>query len=372
MRQEQGTASNIKSDHTRKHVVDSISKILQRLKSFGKPPERGLIMFCGAVVPDGGCQPGSEKIETWEFEPPKDLNQYLYRCDDHFHVDILKSMLKDDDVVGFLALDAKDAGWGLLYGDRLEVIDQTGSGVPGKHRQGGQSAKRFQKLREMHLAEYYTRVAYTTRKHFLDDRKVKGVIVSGPGHTKEEFVNGKWLEYRVKGMVLGLLDASYAGPDGVRESFEKSGELLAGSKLAEDRALVNKILSEINRSSGLVAYGVKDSELAIMDGSAHTVILSDSLGLARLESKCRCGRSDVEIVKAVEAIGRLAEIGRAACTDCSSQGVVVVQQDMVEYFATLASKHGAKAELVSGKAEYGNIVSNLGGAAVLLKYRRNY
>ena len=352
--------------------MDSISKILQRLKSFGKTPERGLIMFCGAVVPDGGCQPGSEKIETWEFEPPKDLNQYLYRCDDHFHVDILKSMLKDDDVVGFLALDAKDAGWGLLYGDRLEVIDQTGSGVPGKHRQGGQSAKRFQKLREMHLAEYYTRVAYTTRKHFLDDRKVKGIIVSGPGHTKEEFVNGKWLEYRVKGMVLGLLDASYAGPDGIRESFEKSGELLAGSKLAEDRALVNKILSEINRSTGLVAYGIKDSELAIVDGSAHTVILSDSMGLARLESKCRCGRSDVEMVKAAESIGRQADIERSACADCGLQGVVVVQEDMVEYLATLASKHGAKAELVSGKAEYGNIIFNLGGAAVLLKYRRNY
>jgi peptide chain release factor subunit 1 (aeRF-1) len=52
------------------------------------------------------------------------LNQYLYRCDDHFHVDILKDMLKDDNLIGFLAIDAKDAGWGLLHGDKIEVLSQ--------------------------------------------------------------------------------------------------------------------------------------------------------------------------------------------------------------------------------------------------------
>ena len=87
-------------------------------------------MFVGATVPDGGCQPGAEKIMSCEFVPPKKLSQYLYRCDDHFHVEILRDMYSDDDVIGFLAIDAKDAGWGLLYGDRLEVVGQTGSGVP--------------------------------------------------------------------------------------------------------------------------------------------------------------------------------------------------------------------------------------------------
>ena len=32
----------------------------------------------------------------------KDLKTFLYRCDDHFHVDILKDMLKDDNLIGFL------------------------------------------------------------------------------------------------------------------------------------------------------------------------------------------------------------------------------------------------------------------------------
>ena len=370
LREEQGTASNIKSDQTRKHVVDSINKIISRLNSIGKTPPNGLVMFVGAIVPEGGCQQGAEKIVSWEFEPPKKLSQYLYRCDYHFHTDILKDMYRDDDVIGFLALDAKDAGWGLLYGDRLEVAGQTGSGVPGKHMQGGQSAKRFQKLREMHLAEFYTRVALITRKHFLDDRKVKGIIVSGPGHTKNEFVDGKWLEYKLKQIVVGNLDTSYAGADGVREAFEKSGELLEGRKLANDKKLVDMVLAGV--SPGLTGYGLVDSERALADGSAHTVILSDSVGLMRLESKCSCVEIVIEDVPLIDAIRRQAEMERSSCHECGLQNIGVTQTDIIEHFAMLAAKCGARAEVVSGSAEYGKIISNLGGVAVLRKYKKNY
>lgn len=165
LREEQGAADNIKSDLTRTHVVDSLGKVIQRLKLYKKTPERGLVIFCGALSPEGGGPIGSEVVKAFEIDPPKDLKTFLYRCDDHFHVDILKDMLKDDNLIGFLAIDAKDAGWGLLHGDKIEVLNQTGSGVAGKHRQGGQSAKRFQKLREMELTYFYNRVATVTRHH---------------------------------------------------------------------------------------------------------------------------------------------------------------------------------------------------------------
>ena len=140
LREEQGTADNIKSDFTRSHVVDSLGKVIQRLKLYKKTPDKGLVVFCGALPPEGGGPIGSEVITIFEIEPPKDLKQYLYRCDDHFHVDILKDMLKDDNLIGFIAIDAKDCGWGLLHGDKIEVLAQTGSGVAGKHRQKGNDA----------------------------------------------------------------------------------------------------------------------------------------------------------------------------------------------------------------------------------------
>ena len=77
LQQEQGTADNIKSDLTRTHVVDSLGKVVQRLKLYKKTPERGLVIFCGALPPEGGGPLGSEVVRAWEIDPPKDLNQYL-------------------------------------------------------------------------------------------------------------------------------------------------------------------------------------------------------------------------------------------------------------------------------------------------------
>ena len=42
LREEQGTADNIKSDLTRTHVVDSLSRVIQRLKLYKKTPDGGL------------------------------------------------------------------------------------------------------------------------------------------------------------------------------------------------------------------------------------------------------------------------------------------------------------------------------------------
>ena len=51
--------------------------------------------------------------------------------------------------------------------DKVQVLKETSSGVAGKHRQGGQSAKRFQKLREMELTYYFNRIAQITREYFI-------------------------------------------------------------------------------------------------------------------------------------------------------------------------------------------------------------
>ena len=62
LRDEYGTASNIKSNTTRKNVQDAIVKVQQRLKLFKEPPENGLVIFCGAIPQNGA---GSERMETY-------------------------------------------------------------------------------------------------------------------------------------------------------------------------------------------------------------------------------------------------------------------------------------------------------------------
>ncbi|MEM3793539.1 MAG: peptide chain release factor 1, partial [Candidatus Bathyarchaeia archaeon] len=53
LREEYGTASNIKSRTTRKSVLDAIEKVMQRLKLFRETPPNGLVIFCGAIPQNG-------------------------------------------------------------------------------------------------------------------------------------------------------------------------------------------------------------------------------------------------------------------------------------------------------------------------------
>jgi len=373
LREEQGTADNIKSDVTRTHVVDSLSKVLQRLKLYKKTPERGLVIFCGALPKEEGGPLGSEIVKVFEIDPPKDLKTFLYRCDDHFHVDILKDMLKDDNLIGFLAIDAKDAGWGILYGDKVQVLKDTSSGVAGKHRQGGQSAKRFQKLREMELTYYFNRIAQITREFFIDIYPIKGLIVSGPGPTKEEFVNDNYLEYRLQNMIISTIDASYAGAEGIRESFTKSMDILSNFRLVEEKQIVEKLFKQINSNSGLGVYGLNEILNYLKNNVVDTIIVTDSIDLYRIESKCsKCENIQENIVERTKVIQIKTELKNTPCPSCKSLGIVVLEQDIVDYISLLGAKTGTNVEVISGVAEHGIMMSNIGKIGAILRYNPNY
>ena len=372
IREEQGTADNIKSDLTRTHVVDSLSKVLQRLKLYKKTPDKGLVIFCGALPREGGGPPGSEIVKIYEIDPPKDLTTSLYRCDDHFHTDILKDMLQDDNIIGLLAIDAKDAGWGLLHGDKLEVLKQTGSGVAGKHRQGGQSAKRFQKLREMELQYYFNRVAAITREYFIDIYKVKGLIVSGPGPTKEEFVKKEYLEYRLQNNIIATIDASYSGAEGIREAFAKCSDILSNFRMVEEKRIIEKLFQEINTNSGLGSYGLKEVIEMLKSNIAGMIIISDDIHMSRIEKTCkRCSNVEEELIEQGKRIARKTEMKSKGCSECKTMDSEITDQDLIDYVALIAAKTGTKVEVVSGKTEHGVMLGSLGNIAAILRYNPN-
>ena len=369
LKEEQGTADNIKSDLTRTHVVDSLGKVIQRLRLYKKTPERGLVIFCGALPREGGGPIGTEVVKAFELDPPKDLKTFLYRCDDHFHVDILKDMLKDDNLIGFLAIDAKDTGWGLLHGDKIEVLSETGSGVAGKHRQGGQSAKRFQKLREMELTYYFNRVAGTTKEYFIDIYPIKGLIISGPGPTKEDFINGDYLEYRLQEMIIDTIDSSYSGSEGIREAFAKAGDILSGFRMVEEKQIVEKLFQHINSHSGLGTYGLNEIIELLKKNVVDTIIITDDTDLNRIEVKCkRCQHIQEEMVERPNVIPRKTELLNSPCPSCKAMDLEASEQDIVDYLALIAVKTGSKIEVISGKAEHGVMLSSLGKIGAILRY----
>ncbi len=372
LREEQGTADNIKSDLTRTHVVDALSRVIQRLKLYKKAPDNGLVMFCGALPPPGGGPIGSEVIKLYEIEPPKELQTFLYRCDDHFHVDILKDMLKEENMIGFLAIDAKDAGWGLLHGDKLDVLSETSSGVAGKHRQGGQSARRFERLREMELNDYYNRVANTTKEYFIDIYPIKGLIISGPGPTKENFINEEYLEYRLQNMIISTLDTSYAGAEGVREAFARAQDVLTDFRMVEEKKLVEKLFRDIHQTNGLATYGLKEIIDLVQRNVVDTILITDDTNLRKIDITCkRCQNVQSEIIERPKVISKIQELLSKPCLNCKSMDLESSERDIVDYLALIADPAGTKIEVISGSTEHGSMLSSIGKVGAFLRYNPN-
>ena len=369
LRNESGTASNIKSDLTRTHVQDALSKTIEQLKLFKETPENGFVIFCGAIPNDKGI--GKEKIEIFPVMPPKPIQISLYRCDDHFWTDHLKEMMKDDKIIGILTIDTQETGIGILTGDRWEVVDTITSGVAGKHRQGGQSARRFERLRENELNEYYHRVADHVKKVFIDQYSVQGIIVGGPGPTKENFMKEEYLDYRLQKSVIAILDSSYSGSEGVRELIEKAQKdgILQEYRVMEEKQLIKKFMGEVHSGNGLGIYGINDVVKALEGGIADLVIVTDDITYVRLEFKCKvCKAIQAKVVDRTKVqVTKQEYLGQ--CSSCHGTDLEVAEKDIVDYLNELSTMSGSRLEVISGMTEEGAQLTSLGKIGAILRYK---
>ena len=367
LREEWGTAGNIKSDTTRNHVQDALTRTMQRLKLYKTTPDNGLVIFCGALPTNG---PGSEVINLYEIVPPKPAIQYLYQCDDHFHLEWLKDMLREEKVYGILAVDASEAGLGILSGDSLEIPDVITSGISGKTRKGGQSARRYERGREMELTYYYHRIAEHATRVFIENAKVTGLVVGGPGPTKEEFLKGEFLHYELQKKVLAVLDLGYSGREGVRELVEKASDVLKDVRLLEEKKLVQKFLFEVNKAGGLAVYGLPRVIDALQRANVEVVLVSDDLNTVRIEAKCKkCGTVMAETALGTDKVQKKQELISEPCLKCGASEYDVSEKDVVDVLEEMAFQIGSRVEVISSGTEEGNMFKTFGGVAALLRYR---
>jgi peptide chain release factor subunit 1 len=370
LRNEAGTASNIKSDLTRTHVQDALSRTMEHLKLFKETPENGLIIFCGAIPNEKGI--GKEKIELYSVMPPKPIQISLYRCDDHFWTDHLKDMLKDDKVIGILAIDTTESGLGILTGDRWETVDTLTSGVAGKHRQGGQSARRFERLRDNELNDYYHRVADHAKAVFIDQYTVKGLIVGGPGPTKENFLKEEYLDYRLQKNILATLDTSYSGDEGVREIIDKAQRdgILAEFRVMEEKQLVKKFMSEVHSGRGLGIYGIYDVIKMMQGGVADLVLVTSDISYIKVDFTCKsCGNVQERIVDRSALVETKHDVMSKPCPKCKATDLDNVEKDIVDYMQELAVMTGTRLEIISAQIEEGAQLVSLGRVGAILRYK---
>lgn len=373
LRDEFGQCANIKSKQTKTNVQSAISSILSRLKYYKRPPEKGMAIFCGTILLGGD----RSDLECTIIEPPEPLNLYMYRCSSNFELEPLRQMLEEKSIYGLLVLDRRESYWGFLRGNRIEPIGGSNSTVPGKQRKGGQSAARFQRLREIAINEFYTKVGERSSAVFLAEKdffeRFKGVLIGGPSPTKEEFEAGGYLHHEVQKRVIGLFDISYTNESGLAELVDAAQDALKGVEVMKEKAIMNRFLKELVKDDGVAAYGEASVRKNLELGAVETLILSASLRELRLKVSCHaCGYTNEMTVKT--APGERAQTGALGnCPECSSPLELTEESDIIDELTVLADQSSTKVEIISDDFEEGSILyTAFGGIAALLRYRTGY
>jgi len=369
LKNEWGTASNIKSNTTRKNVQDAIVRVMQRLKLFNKVPENGLAIFCGAIPQNG---PGSERMETYVVIPPEPIYIYLYRCDAKFHIEYLQDLLKEKETYGIVVLDSSAATFATLRGKRLEIVRSITSGVPGKHRAGGQSARRFERVRESRILDYFKRIGSHADELFLPIPDLKGIIIGGPGPTKYDFEKGGFLNYMLKEKIIDTLDTAYTDEQGVEEIVDKAPEILKQVRYVEEKRIMQEFLYEIGHDTGLATYGEKEARRALNLGIVKTLLLSEALDVTRVVVKCSsCNYVYEETMKSLAVPGFEQSLSGKPCPKCGVPTLPVVEnEDIIDELANIAEKAGSNVEVISVETEEGQMLSkSFGGIAAILRFK---
>jgi peptide chain release factor subunit 1 len=371
LRNEYGTASNIKSNVTRKNVLDAITKAQQKLKLFKDPGEKGIVVFTGALLAEGAA-PGTERMEAYVIVPPEPIRIFLYRCDSRFHTEHLQEMLREKESYGILLVDANNATIAVLQGKRLEIIRQMHSGVTGKTKAGGQSARRYERLRDMQLNEYFTRVGVHANEAFLPLENLKGIILGGPGPTKYDFEKGGYLNYQLKDKILDVVDTAYVEEQGVKEVVDKAPEIMKKVRYIEEREIMQKFLYEVGHDTGMITYGEAEVRRLLQAGAVRLLLLSESVDFVRVSIKCSaCGYEEQHTVKAPDVAAFEQGLVGKPCAKCSAPSFTVVdKKDVVDDLAELAELGGTEVEVISTETEEGQMLKNaFGGIAAMLRFK---
>ena len=145
LQNEHGQAANIKSKGTRKNVQGAIESAISTLNRFKTPGENGIALFVGAIIIGNNK---TRMVNVVVDEPPQQLLSFRYRCDSTFELTQLEDMLVDKKSYALFVIDRAEAAYGIASGKRIHVQEHLVSNIMGKHRQGGQSAQRFERLIE--------------------------------------------------------------------------------------------------------------------------------------------------------------------------------------------------------------------------------
>ena len=364
LQNEHGQAANIKSKGTRKNVQGAIDSALSSLSKIKNAGENGIALFVGSIIVGNNR---NRMINVLVENPPQPLLSFRYRCDSTFELTQLEDMLIDRKSYGLFVIDRSEAAFGIATGKRIHVQEHLVSNIMGKHRQGGQSAQRFERLIEEAAHKFFKRASEHACDYWLPNlENIQAIIVGGPGATKDFVVKNDYFHHEiVKIIAKTTFDVGYSNDSGIRELVGNAGQMMGEIELDAERKIMDVFLSELIKTHPKATYGEQMVKQALDQGAVQKLLISEALRKNTITLQCGGCRHQWKIT-----IGRMEAMPNCPSCDVSGDKAKELENvSLIDELSVMAVKSNTELVYISVDTEEGSqLMQGFGGLAAILRY----
>lgn len=251
------------------------------------------------------------------------------------------AMLKEEwESFAIVLMDHSNAKLYLMSSAEITDTKKMHKDIMNKHKKGGFSQMRFQRLRKGAIDHFFKEVVEYL-EGLLKKEDVRRIVLAGPGSAKKEFQD--YLPEHLQKKVIELVDEDFDVPEG--KLISDSLESFFAKESQEENEMVDNLRAEILKG-GLVAYGVDDTQSAVIEGRAELLLIS--MGKKSKGWKCE-----------------VCNIFRSGSMDtCYKCGKEVFSVDVIEEMVEAAEGMGTTLEFIKDN----DFLNELGGVAAFLRY----
>ncbi len=139
------------------------------------------------------------------------------------------------------------------------------------------SAARFDRLTEEMAKEFYRRIADSMKEAFADMTRLKGIIVGGPGPTKEDFIKEGDIAIALKRKIIAVKDVGYTDEQGLDYLVELSQEDIASESIVKEKKILKEFFETLGKNPSKAAYELGNVKKALEHGAVQKLILYNKL-----------------------------------------------------------------------------------------------
>jgi peptide chain release factor subunit 1 len=265
-------ADNIKSKANRKNVQDNLTAILTELNLITAMPDNGLAFFFGIIEESGTTEEIREIVI-----PPSPISQFTYICGREFITDELEEMTLPKSLVVITLIEGGKVTIGYLRGKHMELVRDEDFYIIGKTRAGGQSAKRYLRIREEKMLEFFRHVGRMLKDLLLDNiDSVDAIVLGGNTIRCQEFLEKGDLDYRIREKIAEtIIPVSVIDETGLFQAMKEASRLLKETEIYAERQIWDGFMEALMKGENTVAYGENEVLSALRAGRVETIMVTE-------------------------------------------------------------------------------------------------